>query len=157
MAASATEVTVALPMRTTSLSNGDEAIIECDGDHASERRDLLIGLAWDFFEGCKKVDLDASAVCFDNLGVLVDAWSVPLSTRPTNFSCAFPCRFAHYCFSLYPSFVRVFAFHSILAFTIILVHVMGHSRTQATQLTDLEQGLMSASHLTLIYCPKMYT
>ena len=74
MAASATSVAVALPPRGTSLSQGCETLIECDGNPASGRKDLVIGLAWDFFEGCKKVDLDASAVCFDNLGVLVDAW-----------------------------------------------------------------------------------
>lgn len=61
-----------------SLSRGGETLIECDGDHAAGREDMRVGLAWDFFEGGKKVDLDASCVCFDQMGVLVDAWCVQL-------------------------------------------------------------------------------
>jgi tellurium resistance protein TerZ len=33
---------------------------------------LQLGLSWDFMEG-KAVDLDASAVCFDAFGHLIDA------------------------------------------------------------------------------------
>lgn len=33
---------------------------------------LRLGLSWDFMEG-KAVDLDASAVCFDSFGHLIDA------------------------------------------------------------------------------------
>ena len=60
--------------RTVSLSTmGQSVNIECDGNHASDRDDLLIGLSWDFYPGTTPVDLDASAVMFDNLGVVQDA------------------------------------------------------------------------------------
>jgi len=61
-------------MRSVSLNTpGQQVQIQCDGNHAADRDDLLVGLSWDFYPGTTPVDLDASAVCFDNLGVVQDA------------------------------------------------------------------------------------
>jgi stress response protein SCP2 len=61
-------------LRSASLNTPGQTVdIQCDGNHAADRDDLLIGLQWDFYPGTKPVDLDASAVCFDNLGVVQDA------------------------------------------------------------------------------------
>jgi tellurium resistance protein TerZ len=35
--------------------------------------DVELGLAWDFFEGSPKTDLDAQAVMFDEMGVIKDS------------------------------------------------------------------------------------
>ena len=61
-------------LRSVSLNTPGQTVdIQCDGNHSAERDDLLIGLSWDFYPGTKPVDLDASAVCFDSLGVVQDA------------------------------------------------------------------------------------
>ena len=61
------------PLRHSSLNTpGQQIDIDCS--HAGvDRDDLFIGLSWDFYPGTTPVDLDASAVCFDNLGVVQDA------------------------------------------------------------------------------------
>jgi len=35
--------------------------------------DVELGLAWDFFDGAPKTDLDAQAVMFDQMGVIKDS------------------------------------------------------------------------------------
>ena len=66
--------TTANPLqRSISLNTpGQQVDIEC-GHAGIDRDDLVIGLSWDFYPGTTPVDLDASAVCFDNLGVVQDA------------------------------------------------------------------------------------
>jgi hypothetical protein len=40
---------------------------------STDGADVRLGLSWDLFDGMPVVDLDASAVCFDACGALVDA------------------------------------------------------------------------------------
>ena len=66
-------VSMSIPNPLRSLNTpGQQVDIDCS--HAGvDRNDLVIGLSWDFYPGTTPVDLDASAVCFDNLGVVQDA------------------------------------------------------------------------------------
>ena len=38
-------------LRMGSLAAGQSVDIECDGNHAADRDDLLVGLSWDFYLG----------------------------------------------------------------------------------------------------------
>jgi stress response protein SCP2 len=49
--------------RAVTLENGDVCV---EGK-------LQVGLSWDFFAGQAPCDLDTSALCFDNCGMLLDA------------------------------------------------------------------------------------
>jgi tellurium resistance protein TerZ len=60
------------PLNAPATKGAKDVVIHCDGNAQSGRPDFLVGLSWDFYGG-KKVDLDASAVFFDNLGQVKEA------------------------------------------------------------------------------------